>query len=964
MATGVSGVSSDALERLDPELRRIARNLGYERLLPVQEKAIPVIASGRHTLVIAPTGSGKTEAALLPVLALMRRKKKTCRGVWTAYITPLRALNRDILVRIEKLVNAAGFRVMVRHGDTTQSGRKAFLRDPPEVVVTTPESFNLMLTTQNAKKVWGCTRWVIVDEVHELLDSERGSELSVALERLEQLTGGRIQRIGLSATISEKTEREAVRLLAAGRLVSIVKDSGGKQYDIRLEVVPSDDYWVNASKRIAEIASETPGKILVFTNTRGTAELLASALSKILGADMVAVHHGSLSRAVRETAEKRFREGSLKVLVATSSMELGIDIGEISLVVQFLSPRSVVSMSQRAGRAGHRFGEVSRAVIVTSDNLYEILESGVIAFRTRMGALEHVSIHRNPLDVLAHQVAGITLQERGTSVERIYSITSRSGPFTGLDIRLLEEVVDHLDSVRVVRFKPEDGKIVLGRRTFSYFYKVSMIPDEKNYTVVDALTGSRIGELSERFIEANLSRVSDSDRFKFVLAGKVWEALDVDFENGRVEAKLLGEASGMIPSWEGELIPVDYRVAREVCGILSLCMEDREACGALLHQRKIEGENARRILEIATGTAQTWGGARLTPLTPVIEHWKGSSILYVCLGSKGNFALALLLSKILESLGVHATFDYIPYAIVFQSANLMTPHLVAEALIRAKRMDPVERVSLVRDAVRSSLAYLIRFLQVAKRMGVIDPDKAVGRELAKRLVSAYEGTVVEWETLREVDYDKLDYNALNEFLDNMHEPVIAENTSPSPLLGEVISNPYMRKDKAINLKSIALSTLIESFKKRVDRKEVILVCASCGHIWRTSTGEAKRGPSCPKCGSRMIAVLPATEWGEKVARIYARYKTAGRKPRGEAARIVKEVYDRAVLLLEYSRDGLHDKVVEALLAPGVGVTTARRILSELLGRGERAFYSMLFKAVEDYASNKKYWVKNNKNKIK
>ncbi len=948
---------SAGLAMLHPRLREAIRELGYQSLLPVQEKSIPAVLSGAHTLIVAPTGSGKTEAALLPVLSLMLecRDKDGCkeRGVKLIYITPLRALNRDIETRIEKLVASTGFSVMVRHGDTTPKGRRAFLKETPDVMITTPESLNLMLTVRNASKIWRSVRWVIVDEIHEFIDSERGSELAVILERLQELSNHRIQRIGLSATLSDKTIRNAaVRLLAGRRRVEVVKDPSPKEYSIRLEVVEEgDSFWSEAAKRIAEIAGSVKGKVLVFVNTRGTAEKLAAEISKNADYEVV-VHHGSLSRVVREEAEKSFKHGSAKVLVATSSMELGIDIGEIELVIQFLSPRSIITMAQRAGRAGHRFGEVSKAVIVTSNNIFEMLESAIIAYRAMKGHLEDQRIHVNPLDALAHQIVGMVLERKTARSEQLYNIVTRAAPFLYLPREDYDEVVEHLDGVRVLKIREED-ELGPGGRAFKYFYHVSMIPDERNYTVYDIVSGSKIGELSERFVESRLMQQKKNDKFAFILAGQIWEALDIDPEKGRIDAKPLGAVTGYVPSWEGELIPVDYKVAREACSLISLCMIEEE-CTRLLKVRGIREDLAQRIARIAHETSKLWG-AQITPLTPVIESFRGGTALHVCLGSKGNFALGLLLSKILQRYSLDTMFDHIPYAIIFRNPMGVRPGLVAKALRDASKMDYHQRYGLIEEAVKGSIAYLLRFVHVAKRMGVVDPDKSLPRELVKRIISAYRGSIVERETVREMLYDKVDFDALNTFLDNMREPIIVEpRGGPSPLLQEVLSNPYLRKDKALDIKSIALSTLINSFRKRLRQRSVILLCTTCGKWWRRTAADVKGEIACPKCGSRMIAVLPDTEWGREALAIFQEGKK-GKRLRGEKAKIYKEVMERAKLFVAAYREGMIEKAVEALSAHGVGPTRARRLLSTLVVMGEDAFYKELFRAMEEYASYKKFW---------
>ena len=941
---------------LHPRVIEVARVLGYRRLLPVQEKSIPVILGGHHTLVVAPTGSGKTEAALFPVLTLLLRDVEARGdpgGVRVVYITPLRALNRDVTQRIRRIVEGVGLRIQLRHGDTTQSGRKRFLASPPHVMVTTPESLNLLLTVKEKDRLWRNTAWVIVDEIHELLDNKRGAELSVVLERLNALSGRRIQRIGLSATLSDSSLREASRLLAGGRRVEVVRDTSSKDYSISVEVVGEQgDFWAKTVERLARIIRSVEGSVLVFTNTRGTAEKLAASLAKKLE-DRVEVHHGSLSRQVRERVEEEFREGAVRVLVATSSMELGIDIGRVDLVVQFMSPRQAITMVQRAGRAGHRFGETSRAVIVTSDNLFEAMESGVIAFRAERGHLEDLRLPRRSYDVLAHQLAGILLERDGTvGFEDAFNIVTRAGSMEGLTPDEAEDVLDHLDLVRVVRWDPESRTYRVGRRTRSYFYRVSMIPDETSFSVHDLATGTRIGEVSERFVELNLLRAGDSQRFRFILGGRVWEAVSIDYEKGRIDAVLLALSDALIPSWEGEIIPVSYRVAREVCSLMTLCQEEPGACRRLLEARKLDASTISKIQDVLVETLRLHGHV-LDVYRPIIEEVPGATILYACLGSKGNLALALLISKILES-EVRVEFDYIPYAVIFRSPAGVRGESIRRALLEASSMDPVERLGLLQDAIRQSRTYLIRFLRVAKRMGVVDPDKRLPLEFARRLAENYRGTVVDVETVREILHEKVDYEALNSYLDSMRDPVVVRLDAPSPLAVEVFENPYVKRDVAVKMTQIAMDKIIESIRKSLARREVRVVCLSCGKSWKMRAGDAVGQVRCPRCGALMVAPLPMSEYGERLLDAYEKQRR-GARLRGEEKKMAKEVVERGLLYLNYASQGLGRYVIEALMSYGVGPSRARRLLATLMERGERGFYEQLLKAMHDFVATRQYW---------
>jgi ATP-dependent Lhr-like helicase len=945
-----------AVELLHPKLRGALPELGYSKLLPVQEKAIPAILSKHHTLIIAPTGSGKTEAAILPVLSMMLSEAGEGGlggGVKVVYVTPLRALNRDVAERIEKLSSSVGFKTLVRHGDTGPAGRRRFLEEPPDIVVTTPESLSLLLTLKDRLKVWSNVGWVIVDEVHEMLESERGSELAVVLERLQLASKRRIQRIGLSATLSEKSVKMALELLAHGRYAVVVEDPESKVYDVNVEVVYSGDekFWDEAVRRIAGILEST-SSALVFVNTRYTAELLASNLSRVLGEGNVVAHHGSLSRHVRERAERDFKEGRVKALVATSSMELGVDIGRVGLVVQFLSPRQAIVMTQRAGRAGHRLWEVSRGVIVTVGNLYEMMESGVIAFRAEKGFIEDVEPHIKPYDALAHQLVAMVVEGSVKSVEEAYGILTSTLPYSNLSMEELSRVVKHLANVGVLR--ESNGKLSKFRRTLEYLYTVTMIPDEREYDVINIVDGRKIGKVSERFVEWNIARKSEEgaqDRFRIVLAGRVWEVLEVDLEAERITVKPIALVEGHIPVWEGELIPVSYRVAREVCSILGLLMEDPGRGSMLLEARKL-GAHADYISRIALETKSLWSAA-ISHVNPVIEDYGRLSILHVCLGTKGNFALSMLLSKLIEKYKA-VEFKFIPYAVIFTSPTGVPGELVVRALEEAKSLDPVERASLVYDALRRSKAYLIRFYHVAKRMGVLGSEAKVSYSLVEKLAEVYSGSVVELEALRETLHEKVDLKAVDELLEDVERPVVVKPPKLTPLAEQVLGNPYVRGDVAVNIKAIALDQIIEVKRRYLEGREALMLCTMCGYDYTVKVRDARDKQVCRRCGSSTIAPLPNSEFGKSLVDAYRRY-LRGEKISKEEAKLAEEVKDRAGLYLNYASLNLGAYVIKALMTHGVGPRRAKKVLEALVTRGERAFYEELLRAEEEYVATRRYW---------
>ncbi|MFH7903313.1 MAG: DEAD/DEAH box helicase [Candidatus Aenigmatarchaeota archaeon] len=363
------------------DLRKEVKNLFFERFSEfneIQKIAIPKILSGRNTLIVSPTGSGKTEAAVIPVFSriLDIKEKENKKGILAIYITPLRALNRDMLDRLIWWCNSLDISIAIRHGDTTQSERSRQSKKPPEFLITTPETFQALFLGKKLKEYLKAVKFVIIDELHELLDNKRGVQLSLGLERLVNLSG-EFQRIALSATIGD--------LELAGKFIFGYRDFdiafwyGIKKYDIEVFYPEITEEDIELSKKfgwspkiiwslrkIKEILDKHKS-VIIFVNTREMAELLVSRFKKWIPDYPIEIHHSSLSREVRERNERLFKEGKLKAIIATSSLELGIDIGFVDAVIQYMSPRQIIRAIQRFGRAGHRLEEISKGYIITMD---------------------------------------------------------------------------------------------------------------------------------------------------------------------------------------------------------------------------------------------------------------------------------------------------------------------------------------------------------------------------------------------------------------------------------------------------------------------------------------------------------------------------------------------------------------------------------------------------------------------
>lgn len=564
----------------------------FSDLTPPQRMAVVPIMKGENVLVSSPTGTGKTLTAFLSIISELMNlaeKGELENEVYALYVSPLRALNNDIyrnlkvpLEEIYELVREEGLEVpeirhKVRTGDTTQSEKQRMLRKPPHILITTPESLAIMLNAPKFVEALNGIKWVIVDEIHSLVENKRGSHLSLSLERLREIVGRDFVRIGLSATINPL--HEVAKFLVGyenGRPRSclIVDTNYAKGKDLKvltpvkdIIATPSDIVNEEMYRLIAELIRKHR-TTLIFTNTRSGTERVVFHLKSILGKelvdeDVIAAHHSSLSRGVRFEVEEKLKRGELKAIVSSTSLELGIDIGYIDLVVQIGSPKSVTRALQRIGRAGHRLHEVSKGRFVCVDR-DDMVEVSVMVREALAGHLDSVHIPKNPLDVLAQHILGMAIQ-RKWKVDEAFELVKRSYSFRNLRkedflsvLRYLSGGYEQLESNKVYGKIWFDGK-EFGRRgkyaRVIYALNIGTIPDEVSIKV-RTTDGKAVGSIEEGFLE----RLMPGDRF--ILGGKVYE-----FVRSRgMEAKVRPafDKKPTVPSWFSEMLPLNFDLALKV----------------------------------------------------------------------------------------------------------------------------------------------------------------------------------------------------------------------------------------------------------------------------------------------------------------------------------------------------------------------------------------------------------------
>ncbi|WP_159088052.1 DEAD/DEAH box helicase, partial [Xanthomonas fragariae] len=546
---------------------------------PAQIAAWPAIQAGRHTLVAAPTGSGKTLTAFFAAIdALIRDGLSNGGGLpdetRVIYVSPLKALSNDIhlnldapLQGIRAALAASGLpdvavRTAVRTGDTPQRERAQARRRPPHILVTTPESLYVLLGSASGRNALRHVRTVIVDEIHAVASDKRGSHLSLTLERLQRLAERSITRVGLSAT-QKPIETVAQFLVGAGEdgqppeceIVDIgytrARDLALALPPTPLSVVMSNDQWLQVYADVAKLAQQQR-TTLVFVNTRRMAERAAQHLGDLLGKQRVAAHHGSLSRETRLLAEQRLKAGELTVLVATASLELGLDIGDVDLVCQLGSPRSIATFLQRAGRSGHAVGGTPKARLFAQTR-DELVECAALLESVRRGELDALRIPLAPIDVLAQQIVAEAACEDWDE-DALFALVRRAWPFAQLSRVTFDSVVRMLCEGFSTQLVPRAGYLhrdAVHRRLharrgarMTALTSGGTIPETGDYSVVLEPQAEKIGTVNEDFAVESLT----GDVFQ--LGNASYRILRVDA--GRVRVEDAKGAPPNIPFWLGE----------------------------------------------------------------------------------------------------------------------------------------------------------------------------------------------------------------------------------------------------------------------------------------------------------------------------------------------------------------------------------------------------------------------------
>ncbi len=816
-----------------------------------QANAWPVIQRGGDVLIAAPTGSGKTFAAFLSAIDSLVRQGLAGElrdETQVLYISPLKALSNDVqknlsepLAEIRAGLQSAGLpdvavRTLLRTGDTPQADRQAMVKQPPHILVTTPESLYLILTSERAREMLRTVRTVIVDEIHAVARDKRGSHLALSLARLDALTGKRAQRVGLSAT--QKPIDEIARFLVGTNAPppAIIDSGHARRLDLSIEIpaspleaVMAGEVWEEVNTRIAELIGEHR-TTLVFVNTRRLCERLAMQLSERLGAEQVTSHHGSLSREKRLEAEERLKRGELKALVATASLELGIDIGTVDLVIQVGSTRSIATLLQRVGRSGHRLASVPKGRLFPLSR-DELIECAALVRATREGRLDRLIIPAKPLDILAQQIVAAAACEEW-SEDALFDLVRSAYPYRDLTRREFDDVVQMLAEGFTTRRGRRaahlhyDGvnRRVKGRRgaRLAAITSGGAIPDLGDYRVVLEPTETFVGTLNEDFaIESNPGDI-------FQLGNTSYQVVKV--ESGVVR---VADAKGQpptLPFWLGEApgrtIELSEEVSRLRQDVSDRLSDPPAAIGWLLDTSGLADAAARQIVEYLAATKQILGVIP-TQACLVLERFFDEAggmqlVLHAPFGSRINRAWGLALRKrfcrsfnfelqaaatedaIILSLGAQHSF---PLDEVFQYLKPATAEtLLVQAMLDAPvfgtrwRWNATRALAVLRFRGGRKVPTPLQRMDAEDLVAAVFPDQLACPENLVGDREIPDHPLVN-QTIADCLLEAMDFPGLKHVLEGMEAgrfTLVARDTpEPSPLCHEVLNaRPYAFLDDA------------------------------------------------------------------------------------------------------------------------------------------------------------------------
>jgi ATP-dependent Lhr-like helicase len=837
------------------------------------------------------------------------------------YVTPLRALNNDVQRRIMKYAESEGLRVEIRHGDTNTKTRKRIVNDPPDILITTPESLGVILTSQKMLIALQELEWLIIDEVHELISSERGSHLALSLERLQLVSQKTITRIGLSATPSSLVETSKF-VVGLQRKCAILVDHSMRKYDIEIKFVKGS--LNNVATFIADYVKTNliAGSVLLFTNTRDEAEYMGAIL-KNRDDSTVDVHHGSLSRNMREETEYRLRAGLAELVVCTSSLELGLDIGSVQLVVHYGSPRQVSKLIQRIGRSRHMQSRSAKGLIVINNPDDEI-EALALMKRMKRRSIEEQVMHKESLDVLAHHLVGLSIQaKKPIGLEPAFDMVRKAYPFSTLSYHDMINVIELLHGQGIVRYDQLTQSYRRTIRAYKYYFEnLSMIPEVLKFEVVDMINNRRIGSLDQEFVGDYGERGN-----VFILRGSQWRIVSVDELKMRVSVEPLRGASINVPYWNGEMIPVDYETAREVGNIRNQAAKNALKLSSNIIDQTLE------VLDLIPDSS-----------TIIVESSisKNTLVIHSTFGTKVNNTIASLMSTILSSqLGYVVETRADSYRIVLSSSVR-----IGKGLVEAFFNDVYDIEAVLIASMTGTHNINWKVWMVSKRFGIVNKEVVYDKRIARLIYDRYSKTPVSKESIRELIHDKYDLDRTQNIFDMVKKKNI------NLLWKEVnefsqLSRPILEHSTKFSANPLSIEKgVIELIKERLEKTKHRLICIRCGR-WQNllQTKEVSDRLSCPLCHSRLLT--STSQFDNELNMIITR-KLSG----GELSAPDNHKFNRAWKVASLINN-FGKRALVVLAGHGIGADGAARILRNYEEDSE--LYQAIYEAERTYVMNRGFW---------
>ncbi len=950
-------VVQEAFTLLSPPLKGLLQEAGIRVPTPPQAEAIPFIMQGENVLVIAPTGSGKTEAALLPLIDKMVQDENR-QGISLLYITPLRALNRDLLKRLQIWSVKLGFQVEVRHGDTPVADRRRMAGRPPDLLITTPETLQAILPGKRMRQHLRHVKAVVVDEVHELAGNRRGVQLTVGLERLREVRPDGFQRIGLSATVGNP--EEISRFLGGSEPVRIVQIPLSKdtRYKIEYPTPGEEDQELarrlytapEAAARLALVSDlvDAHDSTLIFVNSRVNAEMLGSKFN-LMGQNIM-VHHGSLPKEERVRAEEAFKARQVKGLVCTSTLELGIDIGSVDLVVQYMSPRQVNSLVQRVGRSGHSLTRTSHGVLV-SVSTEDLLESIGVIELAKEGRLEPTVIHHRALDVLAHQVAGLLMDSEGSvSLFAIKEVVRRAFPYSQLEEAELEKVVEFMRKMGYLR--RDDQTLFRTSRTRMYYYEnLSMIPDERRYQVVDLTNQQSVGILGEEFM-LTMAHVG----LNFIVKGRVWQMKQIT-DDGKVYVLPINDPTAAIPGWDGQILPVPGELAVRVG-------EYRKQINKLLDEHKTRAPvvekfsriwpadpyGVRRVVE-EIETHRATGAPVPTNERVLVEGFDRYIIIHTHFGDVLNFTLGEVIEELFRRQGLVRMWWWDSYRILYEmTADTADLDLEDLFLKQVFGIDEPVLGGACHGVLHRHFPWELQMKQIAERFGALSRGRLMYGGAMKELQVRFRLTPIYDETIREAQVERADFEGVKKIFKqikqgNMDVRFFRSKDKPTPLAYHLL---YRHVDipELVAPENVAADNMAR-LRISIEGRAIDLLCFDCANLTtEISVASLLEHPSCQNCGSALLAPV---FWSSAYVTSVLRKKRNKQSLDESEQRALTRARRSADLVIAYGR-----RAVIAQSVYGIGPQTASRVLAKM-HESDDEFYKDLLEAKLQFITTRPYW---------